>query len=194
MDPSNCPNQKHGYRELVRLTARDVPTFQPLEDFLRKGNDSLACEITLLEFEGIYSHENKGNEDNEATTKKIKSQNIDPKRSKDMDVLEKALRREDGHQLFLVENLTPTITSLLGTHWNIPLDFFLAHLENSNWYNMDNIPQNLPGLSSVQSLDKFVRFQFIGPREIEISDTPSLHSKGNVISFHTPIATSPTMF
>jgi hypothetical protein len=183
MISTNYPDHEYDYRELVRLTARDVPTFQPLKDFLRDGNDNLPSEITLLEFGEVHG-----------TEKKIKSETIDPKRPEDIKTLEAALKRDDGHQLLLVENLTPTMTSLLGTHWKIPPDFFLAHLENSNWYSMQNIPQNLPGLSSVQSLDKFVRLQFVGPREIEISDTPKSQSGGNVIPSHTPKMTSPIMF
>jgi hypothetical protein len=82
------------------------------------------------------------------------------------------LELTEGHRLLLVENLTPKVITLLGEHWKVPPDFFLADLENSNWYNLLNIPQNLPGLSSVQNRDGYVRFQFIGPREFEIADAP----------------------
>jgi hypothetical protein len=182
MDRSTPSEKRYDYRELVELITQGIPTFEPLHKFLLDANDNLPCEITLLEFEESQGHEPQVSEGRQETTKKIKSQNIDPKCQEEL--LVNVLQRTDGHQLLLVENLTPTVTSLLGTYWNVPPDFFLAHLENSNWYNMQNIPQNLPGLSSVQSLDGFVRFQFIGPREIEIKDSPGLQPRGNITRTH----------
>jgi Mg2+ and Co2+ transporter CorA len=185
MNHFNSLDEEHDYKELVKLTARGIPTFKPLHQFLLDGNDNLNCEITLLTLHENGGSENQASEGCPETSKNFKSQVID---SKDEEHLVKVLKQTGGHQLLLVENLTPSVTSLLGTHWKVPPDFFLAHLENSNWYRMQNIPENLPGLSSVQSLDGFVRFQFVGPREIEIEDSMRSQSGGKVCPHSRPFS------
>lgn len=153
--------QTYTYKEIVEHTTKGIPTFVPLYKFIHEGKDELDCKITLVEFEDDHPKLDQSKKDE----KKIEPRKIEKS------ALENELKRleeREGHRLLLVENLTPSVITLLGKYWKVPPDFFLAHLENSNWYNLLNIPQNLPGLSSVQSLDGYVRFQFIGPREFEI--------------------------
>lgn len=145
----------HDYPKLVQLIAEGIPTFTPLHKFLLEAHPR-PCKITLVEFK----EDNRGEHRHE----KIPSSELE----KELMELEKT----EGHRLLLIEDLCPTVITMLGRYWGVPPDFFLAHLENSNWYSLQNIPQNLPGLSSVQSLDGYVRFQFIGPREFEIENPP----------------------
>jgi len=97
----------------------------------------------------------------------------------------------DRPQLLLIENITPGVITFLGDNWGIPPDFFLAHLENSNWYSLQNIPQNLPALRSVYQ--NYVRFQFVGPREFEVEPAATTVHQGNLrCSQFEPITNSST--
>jgi hypothetical protein len=49
-----------------------------------------------------------------------------------MAALEQALAEEDTPQLLLVEDITPTVLTLLGKKWKVSTEFFCSHLENSN--------------------------------------------------------------
>jgi hypothetical protein len=80
--------------------------------------------------------------------------------------LEKALK-EEGRKLLLVENLTPKVVNLLHDNWKIPFDFFISHVENSDWYDLPNIQEHLPHLRSVRQ--NHIRFQFIGTREFDLT-------------------------
>jgi hypothetical protein len=162
------------YEEIVKLTEEGIPTFVPLQNFLRDGKNELDCKITLVEFE----------DDNPKLDEPKKEEKTIEPRKIEKSALENELKKSEqteGHRLLLVENLTPNVITLLGKYWKVPPDFFLAHLENSNWYNLLNIPQNLPGLSSVQSLDGYVRFQFIGPREFEIDGATDPQLPGTIV-------------
>jgi hypothetical protein len=167
------PFPRTTYKEIVELTKEGIPTFVPLHKFLLDGDDKLDCKITLVEFED----DNPKLDELKKREKRIEPRKIE-KAALESEL--KKLEQTEGHRLLLVENLTPNVITLLGEHWKVPPDFFLAHLENSNWYNLLNIPQNLPGLSSVQSLDGYVRFQFIGPRELEITDAPDPQPPGTI--------------
>jgi hypothetical protein len=170
----DASTQTYTYKEIVKLTKEGIPTFVPLHNFLLGDGDKLNCKITLVEFEDDNPklHEAKKEE------KRIEPRKIE-KSALENEL--KELEQTEGHRLLLVENLTPDVITFLGEYWKVPPDFFLAHLENSNWYNLLNIPQNLPGLSSVQSLDGYVRFQFIGPREFEIDGAPDPQPPGTIV-------------
>lgn len=134
-------------KSFVEDTAKAIPTFAPLHKFLTDDNDELKCEIMMVEFEA---------------GQKLK---VSTREVKTIEELADLLKEDVGHRLFLVQNLVPKVVKLLGGHWEVPADFFLAHLENSNWYSLQNIPENLPTLSSIHP--GHVRFQFIGPREFD---------------------------
>ncbi|KUJ17422.1 uncharacterized protein LY89DRAFT_684469 [Mollisia scopiformis] len=163
------------YQTLVERTSVGIPTFAPLHKFLlSEASDNITCKISLIDFdEDHHTGEEQGQHPN--TQKKEKT--IEPQTIKP-ESLEDLLKQPATHRLLLVENLTRNVIILLGTYWNVPPDFFLAHLENSNWYSLQNIPQILPGLSSIQSFDGYVRFQFIGPREFEIEGSAGPQAPG----------------
>ncbi|KAF8852537.1 hypothetical protein BDZ45DRAFT_694993 [Acephala macrosclerotiorum] len=164
MDASAPSIEKaYDYPELVRLTAEGIPTYAPLHKFLLEADPRPTCEITSVQFK---DNKDEHEHDNQSSKEKIELHKIPSSE------LEKELKETKGHRLLLIENICPDVINLLGRYWDVPPGFFLAHLENSNWYSLQNIPQNLPGLSSVQSLDGYVRFQFIGPREFEIKGSP----------------------
>jgi hypothetical protein len=168
----DASTQKYTYEDIVKRTKEGKPTFVPLYKFLLGGDNKLDCKITLVEFEDDNPKLDEPKEEKRIEPRKIEKSALENELKK--------LEQTDGHRLLLVENLTPNVITLLGEHWKVPPDFFLAHLENSNWYNLLNIPQNLPSLSSVQSLDRYVRLQFIGPREFEIADAPDPQPPGNL--------------
>jgi hypothetical protein len=94
-------------------------------------------------------------------------------------------RHEEPHQpcLLLLQNLTPNWIKLLhnSVGWNVPLDFFLAHVENSDWYTLQNIPEQLPILHSVAPTH--IRVQYVVTREWERLDA---EKKGKVLPFYPP--------
>ena len=180
----DAPTQTHTYEEIVKLTKEGIPTFVPLHKFLLEGDNRLDCKITLVEFE----------DDSPKLGEPKQEKRIEP-RKVEISALGNELKKlelTEGHRLLLVENLTPKVITLLGEHWKVPPDFFLAHLENSNWYNLLNIPQNLPGLSSVQSPDGYVRLHFIGPESLKSLMLPS-HSL-QVLLFTTTLKVADGFF
>jgi hypothetical protein len=157
---SNDEGHIRGYKTLVELTTKRMPTFAPLKNFLNKsGHETKASKLDLIEFDQNGQP----------------SYNLDLK-FKDLQSRLSLGLNEDKHQLLLIENVTRDVITFLGENWQIPPDFFLAHLENSNWYSLQNIPQNLPSLQSVQQ--DFVRFQFIGPREFIIDPSITTANQG----------------
>jgi hypothetical protein len=47
----------------------------------------------------------------------------------------------------------------------MPPDFFLAHIQNPDWYKLKNIQEHLPRLPSDQR--NYIRFQFVATREVK---------------------------
>jgi hypothetical protein len=153
---------KTDYKTLVKLTAKEMRTFDPLNKFLNDSKHKAeASKIDLIRFD---------------KDGKLKHQN-----NLQFGTLKTELAKEDSHQLLLVENITRDVVIFLGENWGIPPDCFLSHLENSNWYSLQNISQNLPSLRSGHQ--SYVRFQFIGPREFEINHSVVTHSHGSVFVF-----------
>lgn len=78
-----------------------------------------------------------------------------------------------SRRLLLLQNLTPDWIAALrkSKDWSPPLDFFLSHVEASDWFSLLHIPEHLPTLSSVES--KHLRLQFIVTREMKIDKKDS---------------------
>jgi hypothetical protein len=153
------------YQEFVKKTTKKMPTLQPLRDFLEKSgkHHNLRCRITAIKFR---SDDKPWNPENE-----IKIQKGEEDYDKNLAALQQALAEEDTSQLLLVENITPTVLTLLGKKWKVSPEFFCSHLENSNWYEEQNIADHLPALSSVPQ--SYLRFQFIGAREFKDNSVPT---------------------
>lgn len=100
--------------------------------------------------------------------------------------LETELAKRIDHQLFIVENISPTVVAQLGGYCNVDPQFFLDHIDASlaesehrtptsspnrkevepiPWYRFRNIDEHLPLLRSVQSSIDHVHLRFIGSRE-----------------------------
>jgi hypothetical protein len=189
------------YREFVRKTAEKDISFGPLQEFLDGENWDVAGSTSDLEdYKTSLKRDVKGTEKvyrvispeiqcktNLVKLAKFKDTNNPDQSSKKehsnnlIDFEDLAANLEDDREnrkLFLLENITPNVVALFGAHWHVPPDFFLAHLENSNWYEMQNVQENLPALRSVQSERNYLRFQFIGPREFTRNPDCQRESKG----------------
>jgi hypothetical protein len=155
----------YGYDELVDWTTQKMPTFAPLKRFLASA-PAAKPTMSLITFpsrnDGGAPHYRTDGLTVEGLKKIVDTESM------------------EQHQLLLVQNITPDVVRLLGDKWKIPPDFFLSHLENSNWYSLWNIQQNLPTLRSV--CQSYVRFQFIGPREVETERTVDEDGKGMLIA------------
>jgi hypothetical protein len=153
----------------VRLTDSRIPTFTPLAKFLRnsvedpKKWEKIECKISLFEI-------NKNKPDLGEKPVHMGFDGINSKLHAQLEEKLKVGPQKGSSRLFLVQNITPDVLVLFGNRLNVPPGFFLSHLENSNWYSLQNIPQNLPALRSIQSHLPYVRFQFVAPREFEEKD------------------------
>ena len=88
-------------------------------------------------------------------------------------------------QLLLLQNVKPAWIKILHDpkRWDVPLDFFLAHVSNSDWYTLQNIPEQL---SMLHSLDPaYIRIQYVVTREWEdlreVPDGKSALGKDNTV-------------
>jgi hypothetical protein len=106
----------------------------------------------------------------------------------------KELQRGVDHQLYIVENITPTVLTLLGGYCNVDPQFFLDYLdailrtqhdskesranrtevEPRPWYRLGDLEETLPVLRSIQSKMDHIHSRFIGPREYQPEDTKAL--------------------
>jgi CorA-like Mg2+ transporter protein len=84
--------------------------------------------------------------------------------------LRKALeeRVDNGgvNRLVLVENIDPESVGILGKALEIDPQFFADHLENSFWYGVNDIPDHLPPLPSVDAKQGWMRLRFPTARTI----------------------------
>jgi hypothetical protein len=203
---TTIPDKLSGlYRDFVKKTAERDISFGPLQEFL----DGEKWDVTnwTSDFEDYNTRPKLGRKSNEeihcrtisskiecktnlVKLTRLKGANIPDQSEKadhsndliDFEDLAANLGDDDNNRkLFLLENITPKVVALFGGHWHVPPDFFLAHLENSNWYEMQNVQENLPALRSVQSERNYLRFQFIGPREFTKNPNCEGDTKGRCI-------------
>lgn len=149
------------YEKFVRMIAEHIPTFAPLDLFLKPDGQhhNLECEITSIQFEDGKPLGKEG----PITLKKSGVDSVS-----NIATLEKWLEG-DCQQMLLIENLTPCVLNMLGGTWKVSPEFFLSHLENSDWYKEQNIAEHLPSLRSARQ--SHIRFQFVAPREYIINGT-----------------------
>ena len=67
--------------------------------------------------------------------------------------------------IFIVEDINPEVIAFLGGRFDLDLQFFLDHIDNSRWYCLGDIEKHLPALKSAKVESQFLRFQFVSPRE-----------------------------
>lgn len=155
------------YRDFVRETSTRFESFKPLNSFIHSRtqfNPNNVTRITAINF----SKSNAPTAPSEITEL----------------ALEAELARKVDHQLFIVENISPTVMVQLGGYCNVDPQFFLDHLDASlgdisattlvpnakelqpiPWYRFRNIGEHLPHLRSMQSKLDHVHLRFIGSRE-----------------------------
>jgi hypothetical protein len=147
------------YKDFVKLIAKRIPTFGPLNQFLNTPGEhhNLECKITSIRFKyrSTLHRECPINLKKKATDYSTKWNDLEQ------------WLGEDCHQILLIENLTPCVLNVLGEKWEVSPEFFLSHLENSDWYKEQNIAEHLPALRSVDQ--SHIRFQFVAPREYVIN-------------------------
>jgi hypothetical protein len=166
------------YQKYVKQITEKMPTFKPLHDFLEepeKKHHKLRCSITIIKF----------SKDNAPWTEiSIGLQKGAADYDKNLKTLQGVLKEEGTPRLLLVENITPAVLTLLGSEWKVSPEYFCSHLENSNWYEEQNIAEHLPALRSVPQ--GYLRFQFIGAREFKDNVLPPSVRK----SFRSPTEAS----
>lgn len=158
----------------------NIPEDNPIFEPLRKLRELLHVPTSATPTSG-----------NELPLTKIKLVTFDKKNC--MEISEKDLPECKSHvrmtrvkkekpkerSLLLVQNITIEWVWLLHVRWGVSLEFFLSHLEHSDWYNMNNVQQVLPALRSVQWQRKTdICFPFIATREIEIKTSSGNQNAG----------------
>lgn len=82
--------------------------------------------------------------------------------------LEDYLDRDAGSQqkskLFVVENIGPSVATLLGATFAIDPQMFADHFENAPWYRLLDVKDHLPSLPSVHRASDYVRFRCFATR------------------------------
>lgn len=145
------------------LDALTRPSFRPLREFWEhcNGNPNIRSEARLVEFDerGLVSDDKIP--DSAARGQKSRF-------SVKVDAITSAPSRQGTRRLLLLQNLTPAWVKALHEQWNVPLDFFLSHVEYSDWYTLQNIQAHLPVLCSVPP--EHLRIQFVVAREIDVDD------------------------
>lgn len=139
------------YRNFIHIMARNFPCFTRLNDFFQQPVVyNATASITMVEF---FEQANP-------------SVHIEVKETD----LERYLASGSSYQLCIIENVTPGVLALLGGYWKVDPQFFLDHLDSSEWYRLREIEDHLPALISVQEQSHHVHFRFIGPREVHPYD------------------------
>jgi len=150
------------YRDFIRHAARTSLDFDNLNSFVNRcPTDPLTApsRITLLEIsahDAVCQHKHEFSEI-------VGSQGL-------ADFL--SAKRQDARtcRLFLVENVDPDTIVLLGGVFHIDPQMFADHLENSSWYRISQIPQQLPALQSVKNEEDFIRLRGVAPRVLDGCD------------------------
>lgn len=156
-----------GYRTFVSETASRIAKFKPLNAWINSSTQRglrSAAHITAITF---------SKQDMPSKPRTIINESE----------LKKELERGLDHELFIVENITPKVLTLLGGHYRVDPQFFLDYLDavlpprpNAKetdplpWYRLGNIEEHLPVLRSVQSKMDHIHLRFIGSREYQPED------------------------
>ncbi|KAF2648034.1 hypothetical protein K491DRAFT_763330 [Lophiostoma macrostomum CBS 122681] len=150
-------SEKQNFIDSLKLPQEDV--FNPMRQFLERNhaNSQARYEARLVAFntEGHIDIAASGGRDSENKRGEDYAITVDEFRHRH--------RESDQPRLLLLQNMTPEWIKTLHEGWNVPLDFFLAHVENSDWYTLQEIPDQLPMLHSVAPTH--VRIQYIVTRE-----------------------------
>jgi len=159
--PPTAPLPREDYGEWLKKVASKIPKFEVLNTFanptLQPGsqNPGHISDITAITFSDA----------NEADFQSINESE-----------LEKELEKDVNYQLFIVENISPTVLKLLGYFCDVDPQFFLDYLDASlepgtqelkplPWYRLESIEEHLPVLRSVQPQATHIHMPFIGARE-----------------------------
>lgn len=81
-------------------------------------------------------------------------------------------------RLFLVENLCPRIICLLGGAFDVDPQFFADHINNTSWHRIDEIPERLQALPSVQRNESHLQLRYIEARTL-LATRPSCSSSSD---------------
>jgi hypothetical protein len=136
------------YSNWVRSLVADYPELKGLSLFLQRTEYSSS---TIISFE--FS-------ENSAPTK---YENLS------RDDLNRHLR-SGATELYVIENLDPGVTELLGNVLEVDPQVFADHLDDSPWYRIGDIERHLPTLPSNQRNVSHLRLQFVAAIEMRPSD------------------------
>jgi hypothetical protein len=161
----------HGgtYKAFLSEVASELGRFQPLGSFAHRSQTRVSddsVEITVFTFPG------QGKPSVAMITGKG---------------LKAELEKRIPHQLYIIENINPTVLTLLGDHLHVDPQFYLDYLdaimktqynhtkahptritesiEPRPWFRLGYVEDHLPLLHSVKTQTNHVTFRFIGPRE-----------------------------
>jgi hypothetical protein len=138
-------------QELIDLASK-IPAYEELKIFAQKSQiiDASPAKISLICF-------------NESSSPDFEDITEDD--------LPKYLKGFQSNALFIIENVSTNVMELLGSQFGVEFEFWLDHVDSSNWFRLGEIEKHLPALKSVQLESKHIRHRFIGPREL-VLNTP----------------------
>lgn len=143
------------YQKTLQDLAGKVPAYGYLKEFMGKpglGQRSSA-QISIINFT-----EDSAPEFNDPITD---------------DELQKCVEDMRPGTLFVVENVSAKVIKILGTACNVEYDFWLQQINEAKWFLLGEIEEHLPPLRSKQIDSRYVRYQFISPREVNLNPDQS---------------------
>jgi hypothetical protein len=151
------------YREFVATMASKVSSFQRLHAFLQSGclnHNDLDKPRGMPKISYIAFREN------DLPTKPV---DINEEN------LKESLAENKESKLYIVENISPSITAVLGGTWNIDPQFFLDYLDDAPWWRINDVEQHLNALPSIRKTQfNHIVSRFIASREFYSPDASEL--------------------
>lgn len=69
-------------------------------------------------------------------------------------------------RLFIVEDISPDVVELLGSHLDVDPAFFVSHIWALNWYSSHPTPSTVPHRDSMRYEQSFVQFRYMEARTV----------------------------
>jgi len=151
------------YRLLIRRLAEVSPTYKILDDFVNVTQHT--CKIPAKA--SVISINSEGSDGKDHAS--IKSKEFAG--SKELAQYLSSPGSAQSCRLFLIENICPDTTALLGGHFDIDPQFFADHIDNTSWYRIVEVADHIPALPSSKKSHDFLQLRHIETRIFSESET-----------------------
>lgn len=140
------------YCKDIALTAQRIPAFKRLDEFLKQPQRPHVSSTTMTRVRFLDG--------------------LKPQIEQNCSLADLTHHAPNSAEsdIFIVEDINPEVIAFLGGRFDVDPQFFLDHIDNSRWYCLGDIEEHLPALKSAKVESQFLRFRFIGPRELILKE------------------------